>query len=245
MESVDRQAGEGAPSSSSGDVRSDHLGFVAHEVRNPLSTALWSAELLARMTPEERGGARGEKLTAMCLRSLGRVRQLIEDHFMCERLDAHGIPVRLEAVPLRPFLEELAGRRALELVSPELDVPAELAVLADRVLLDRALEAMLASAGREGAAVRVTARQEGGRVAIRIAGSAPAPNALDDPKKGAHGDPKGRALALPMARRIAAALDGSVAVDGDAIVMSVQPAAEYDSSIPSASRDQETGPSPR
>ena len=72
------------------DVRGDHLGFVAHEVRNPLSTALWSAELLARMTPEERGGARGEKLTAMCLRSLGRVRQLVEDHFLCERLDAGG-----------------------------------------------------------------------------------------------------------------------------------------------------------
>jgi len=101
------------------DARGDHLGFVAHEVRNPLSTALWSAELLARMNAEERGGGRGEKLTAMCLRSLGRVRQLIEDHFLCERLDARGIPSRPEAVPLHPLLEEIAGRRFLDLSAPE------------------------------------------------------------------------------------------------------------------------------
>src|SRR5512142_2166772 len=78
------------------EARSGHLGFVAHELRNPLSTALWSAELLTRMAAEERGGARGEKLTAMCLRSLGRVRQLIEDHFLSERLDVGGIPIRPE-----------------------------------------------------------------------------------------------------------------------------------------------------
>src|SRR5512138_781972 len=84
-----------------GERRRAFLGFVAHEVRNPLSTALWSAELLARITPEERGGARGEKLSAMCLRSISRVRQLVEDHFLCERLDSGGIPVRAEGVGLR------------------------------------------------------------------------------------------------------------------------------------------------
>lgn len=244
MESGDGKAGGSAPASG-GDPRSDHLGFVAHEVRNPLSTALWSAELMARMSPEERGGARGEKLTAMCLRSLGRVRQLIEDHFLCERLDARGIPVRLEPVPLRPFLEELTGRRSLEMVSPELDVAPELSVLADRVLLDRGLDALLASAGREGAAVRVSAQQEAGRVAVRIHGTAPAPNALDDPKKGSHGDPRGRSLALPMARRIAAILDGSLAVEDDALVLSIPAAAEYESSTPSAPRAHETGTAPR
>lgn len=223
MESADRQPSEAAPAPS-GEARGDYLGFVAHEVRNPLSTALWSAELLARMTPEERGGARGEKLTAMCLRSLGRVRQLVEDHFLCERLDARGIPVRPEAVGLRALLDELVGRRTLELVAPEIEVPPDVAVVADRILLDRALEALLASAGREGATVRVSARETGARVAIRIAGAAQAANALEDPKKGAHGDPKGRALALPMARRIAAVINGTLAADGDVLVLSLQAA---------------------
>lgn len=219
MTSMESESAEGAEQPS--EARGDHLGFVAHEVRNPLSTALWSAELLARMTPEERAGARGDKLTAMCLRSLGRVRQLVEDHFLCERLDAHGIPVRPEPIPLRALLDEVMGRRTIELIAPEVDLPADIAVMADRILMDRALEAMVAVTGREGATVRVWARDDGGRVTIRISGAPLGAAALDDPKKGSQGDPKGRALALPMARRIAAALEGSLGVDGQSLVFTV------------------------
>jgi signal transduction histidine kinase len=203
------------------DLRGAHLGFVAHEVRNPLSTALWSAELLVRMPAEERGGARGEKLTAMCLRSLGRVRQLIEDHFLCERLDAHGIPLHPEPTSLRPLLEELAGRRGLELAGLELDASAELELAVDQPLLERALESLVAIAGREGEKVRVCARAEGGRVVIQVTGAPAIDNALDDPRKGATGDPKGRSLALPLARRIAAALGGSLALEGGSYVLAL------------------------
>jgi signal transduction histidine kinase len=203
------------------DSRGAHLGFVAHEVRNPLSTALWSAELLARMPAEERGGARGEKLTAMCLRSLGRVRQLIEDHFLCERLDARGIPLHPEPTFLRALLEELSGRRGLDLAGLELDAPAELSVAADHALLQRALESLVSIAGRGGGKVRVHARGEGGRVVIRVLGAPVTEEALDDPRKGATGDPKGRSLALPLARRIAAALGGSLALEGGGYVLMV------------------------
>lgn len=218
----------GASERPGSEQRGDYLGFVAHEVRNPLSTALWSAELLARMAPEERAGARGEKLTAMCLRSLGRVRQLVEDHFLSERLDARGIATRSEAIPLRALLEDVAGRRGLELVDPLLEVAPDLVVNADRTLLDRAVEALLAAAGRESAAVRVTARAATGRVELRFEGAAQAPASLEDPKKGAQGDPRGRSLALPMARRIAAALGGALAVEGGALVLSLPvEAADY------------------
>lgn len=220
-----------------GEGRGDYLGFVAHEVRNPLSTALWSAELLARMPPEERGGGRGEKLTQMCLRSLGRVRQLIEDHFLCERLDAHGIPTRPEPIALRALVEEIAGRRGLDLASLELDVAAELSALADRSLLERGVEALLACAGREGTAVRVGAHATAGRVEIRVEGADLGPDPLRDPRKGAQGDPKGRALALPMARRIAEALGGSLSGEGTQLVLSVPgeaPAAQQGPQEPSA-----------
>jgi len=223
MEGADRQPGDALPGPD-GEDRGDHLGFVAHEVRNPLSTALWSAELLARLSAEERGGARGEKLTAMCLRSLGRVRQLVEDHFLCERLDSRGIPMRLEAVPVRALLGELVGRRTLELKDPEIGIAPDVSVHADRSLLDRALEALLERAGRDGGQVRISGGDEGGRVAIRVSGAAPGPDALEDPRKGSPGDPRGRALALPMARRIAAALGGALAVEADALVLFLPPA---------------------
>jgi signal transduction histidine kinase len=208
-------------SASSQDDRGDYLGFVAHEVRNPLSTALWSAELLARMPGEERAGPRGEKLTTMCLRSLARVRQLVEDHFLSERLDARGIAVRAEPIPLRELIAEVAGRRGLDLVDPVVNVNPEVVLNADRSLLDRAVEALLAAAGREGAAARVSAREAAGRIEIRFEGAPQAATSLQDPRKGVQGDPRGRSLALPMARRIAAVLGGTLAVDGGALVLSL------------------------
>lgn len=208
-EGPDQEARPQAPD----DARGGHLGFVAHEVRNPLSTALWTAELLARMPASERGGARGEKLSAMCLRSIARVRQLIEDHFLTERLDVGGIPLRVEALGVAELLAAILERRPADakLVAAEID-PA-LGVDADRTLLERALEALLAVAGAEGAEVRVAARAAGDEVIVDVAGRAADAAALADPVKGSPSDPTGRALALPLVRRIAVALGGTLTAE--------------------------------
>ncbi|BDG06834.1 histidine kinase dimerization/phospho-acceptor domain-containing protein [Anaeromyxobacter oryzae] len=211
------------------ETRGNYLGFVAHEVRNPLSTALWSAELLARMAAEERGGPRGEKLTAMCLRSLGRVRQLIEDHFLSERLDVGGIPIRPESLVIGAVVEEAAGRRPPDVGAVTIDGDASVTLEIDRALLDRALDALLAAAGREAAPVRVTVRSDGGRLALAIAGAPAAADALEDPKKGSPSDLKGRALALPLVRRVAPALGGTLAVEGGAFVLTLPLQAAYTS----------------
>ena len=77
-----------AEAGSARERRASYLGFVAHEARNPLATALWSAELLGRISPEERGGARGEKLAATCRQSLERLRHIVEDHLLSDRIEA-------------------------------------------------------------------------------------------------------------------------------------------------------------
>ena len=192
--------------------RGGYLGFVAHEVRNPLSTALWSAEMLARMPPAERAGARGDKLAAMCLRSLGRVRQLVEDHLLIERLDAGGLPVRAEPVGVGEALEAVAAR--LPGLSLSAEVQPGLGAAADRALLERALDAILRAASRDGVAVRVEARAAGELAEIRVTGAPPAEGALDDPRKGTPSDPKGSALGLAAARRIGAALLGRLSLEG-------------------------------
>ncbi len=212
--------------------RSGYLGFVAHEVRNPLSTALWSAELLARMAAEERGGPRGEKLTAMCLRSLARVRQLIEDHFLAERLDAGGIPIRAEAVAAADLVGEVAGRRAADVGEIRSEIDASIVVSVDRALAERAIEGLVAAAGREATPVKVAGRAGEEGVTLTIEGAAASAEQLDDPRKGSPGDPKGRALALPLARRVAEAMGGALAVEGGAFVLTLPRAPAYTAAPP-------------
>jgi K+-sensing histidine kinase KdpD len=207
--------------------RGGFLGFIAHEVRNPLSTALWSAELLSRMAAEDRGGARGEKLSGMCLRSISRVRQLVEDHFLCERLDAGGLALRVEALSARELAEGLLERTLKDGGEVALDVPEGLAVRADRTLLDRALESLVAAAARDGAGVRLHAHADHGAVRVEVFGAPPLPGAIDDPVKGTPSDQRGRALAVPLARRIAEALGGSLGVTQEGYVLSLPQAEAY------------------
>jgi K+-sensing histidine kinase KdpD len=208
-----------------GDPRGGYLGFVAHEIRNPLSTALWTAEMLARMTTEDRGGARGEKLSAMCLRSIARVRQLVEDHLLCERLDAGGLPQRVEAVGAREAIDAVLERHPAETISARAD--AALAVECDRGLLERAIEGLVALAGSERTPVTIEVRATEGEVTILVRGRPADAKAMADPVKGSPTDPSGRALAAPLVRRIAAALGGALTVEGDSWLLTVRRARAY------------------
>jgi len=202
--------------------RASHLGYVAHEIRNPLSTALWTAELLARLPPEERGGARGERLAGMCMRSVARLRLLFEDHFLSERLDAGGYPVRPEPLLLAEVLDDAVARKPTAAIPIERAIDDGLRVMADRAILGRVLDALLAASAVEVAAVAVAASRQGARVEVRVSGAAP--GSLTDPGKGAPSEQRGRSLALPMARRAAAALGGSLEVVGGAYLLSIPPA---------------------
>jgi K+-sensing histidine kinase KdpD len=206
------------PDSPRDGQRPAYLGYVAHEIRNPMSTALWTAELLARMTPEQRAEPRGAKLSSLCLRSVARVRLLVEDHLLCERLDAGGYPLRAEAIRLAEALAPAVTKAGLDPASVTLEQDEGLSVRADRILLERLLEGLLGAA-RDGSAMRVVASRQGETVEIRVHGASPAP--LSDPTKGSASDQRGRALAIPMARRVAQALSGSLTVDGQAYLVRI------------------------
>lgn len=198
---------------------------MAHEVRNPLATALWTAELLARMSALDRGGARGEKMAGTLLRALGRVRQLVEDHFLSERLDAGGLPLRAEAHALLPVVEAAVARKAPDVGPVSVAVEGSAIAWADRTLLDRAIDALIAAAGRDGVAVKVVWHASGEHDVLRVEGAEVASESLADPSKGAPSDVRGRALALPLARRIAGALGGSLRVERGALELALPSAA--------------------
>lgn len=203
------------------EIRASHLGFVAHEIRNPLSTALWTAELLGRMDSTERAGQRGEKLAGMCLRSLQRVRNLVEDHLLAERLDTGLYPVRPEPTTLVDAVVASEGRRGSADQAMELVLAPELTVLADRALLGRLIDALLDAARQGVSAIRVSGAASDGEVALTVRGGAADPRMLEDPLKGATSDTRGRSLALPAARRVAARMGGTLEVRDGAWVLTL------------------------
>ncbi len=196
-------------------VRAGYLAFTAHEVRNPLSTALWSAELLTRMPAAERGGARGEKLASMCLRALTRLRLLVEDHFLIERLETGGLSTRLEALSPGEALAAAIARRPQDSGPCELQGSPHALVAADRLLLERSLSGLLHAAGRGGAPVRVSASREGAWIVIHVRGAPPPEAALVDPGQGSESDAHGHSLSLAMARRVATVLGGELRIEKD------------------------------
>jgi signal transduction histidine kinase len=164
--------------------------------------------LMGRLRPEERAGERGLKLAGLGSRALGRIQLLIEDHLLCERLDAGGYPLRLGTVDVATLVRAALERLAQKPV-PALHLVPGLAGRGDRALLERAIEGVVAVAGRDGTPVRIDGEEAAGQVRITIRG-APVER-LEDPVKGSPSDPSGRALALPMARRVAAAHGGTLA----------------------------------
>jgi signal transduction histidine kinase len=198
------------------DEKASHLAFVAHEVRNPLSTALWSVEMLARMTPEERAGHRGEKLSRMSLRALTRLRRLVEDHLLISRLDVGGIPVDPELGPAR---ELCPGAAAVGAASLELELENGLSVESDPALARRVVEGVLLAAARGGEAVRVTGSRKGRLARVRFQGAEATEVELLDPRRGDPGDTRGSALALPAARRACTLLGGGLRAEEGAWVL--------------------------
>jgi K+-sensing histidine kinase KdpD len=203
------------------ESRASHLGFVAHEIRNPLSTALWTAELLGRMEASERAGQRGEKLAGMCLRSLQRVRNLVEDHLLAERLDTGLYPVRPEPTTLVDAVVASEGRRGSAEQPMELSIPPGLTVLADRALLGRLIDSLLDVARQGVSAIRVAGASSDGEASLTVRGALADPRLLDDPLKGASSDTRGRSLALPAARRIAVRMGGRLEVMDGAWVLTL------------------------
>jgi signal transduction histidine kinase len=190
---------------------------VAHEFRNPLATALWCTQLLGRLGPEERGGPRGQKLASMAQRAVARVGRLLEDHFLVERLEANGLPLRPEPVELCAAVRAAAEAAGVAVAT----TGGELTVPADRGLLQRCLEAVVAAAGKEGAQVRVEIEAAASGASVRVLGAPLPPEALERPVKGAPSDPTGRALGLLAARAAAGAMGATLDVAGGAAVLSL------------------------
>src|SRR5436190_231423 len=123
--------------------RARYLGFVAHEIKNPLSTALWSADLLKRLDVADRAGPRAEKMVDASLRALRRMRRLVDDYFTIERLAQGLLEVRREPTPVRGVLDAsialMQEKERAGVAGWSIDIPEGLRAECDAELLKRAL----------------------------------------------------------------------------------------------------------
>jgi signal transduction histidine kinase len=195
--------------------RGKYLGFIAHEIKNPLATALWSCDLLKRMDAADRAGPRADKMIDAALRALRRMRRLVDDYFTIERLQ-DGYELRPEPVELHTVVEaaiaQLGEKEGVPTDGWSLDVPAQVRVGADQDMLKRGIRLLLEHLARAaGTRVSVVGRStpEGAQIVLR---ADPKPERLVPaiPEERPSGDPNGAVLGFALAETILRAHGGSL-----------------------------------
>src|SRR5258708_25281641 len=154
------------------DERGKYLGFVAHEIKNPLATARWSVDLLKRMENEGRAGPRADKIIDASLRALRRMRRLVEDYFTIERLRQQVLELRMEALTAQALIDgaltHLAEKEGLPRERFATDVSEHLIVRGDAELLRRALRAVLETMARAAPEARISLVVRAADGAVRL-----------------------------------------------------------------------------
>jgi len=144
-------------------ARDTVLGYVAHDLRNPLGAISMQTDMIVEEASGERRARDGEIIK----RSVARMDDLIQDLLDASQMEAGRLKVRLEPVDVRPLLSEAATM---------MEAQAERAGLVLTVSADEELPCILADRGRTlqvlsnllGNAVKFT--PQGGSITLRAIG---------------------------------------------------------------------------
>src|SRR6476469_3899073 len=196
--------------------RGKYLGFVAHEIKNPLATALWSCDLLKRMDGADRAGERADKMIDVSLRALRRMRRLIDDYFTIERLLEHGYELKREKVLLKELVDQpvqtLHDKDGISIDGWALDLGTA-DILCDADMMRRGVRALVEYMARPSPKPRLslTGRSTGTEATLHIkAETPPSPLGPPVPEERPSGDPLGAVLGFALAEQIVAAHAGRV-----------------------------------
>jgi hypothetical protein len=208
--------------------RAKYLGFVAHEIKNPLSTALWSADLLRRLAGEDRAGPRADRMVDASLRALRRMRRLVEDYFTIERLDDDLLELRSERTALRALYEaaiaSMSDKERDAAAAFRVDVPEPLLVACDPELVKRALRALVERVARFGEGpLSIVGGSDGPLATLWIGrpGAAPSELVPPPPEEQTGGDPDGAVLGYELAQSVARAHRGFVEARDGGLVFAI------------------------
>lgn len=207
-------------------AKSQFLSRVSHELRTPLNAILGFSQLLeidAQIGPRQLSWVR------QVLHSGRHLLALMDDILDLSSAQTGQLPMNIEPHPLRPVVEEacamfdLPARQAGVSLIDEVPHGDPLAVRADRKRLKQVLSNLLSNAikyNRPGGWVRISARRDGPHIEITVADNGPGMTPeqqarLFQPfeRVGAErGAVAGTGLGLALARQLAEAMGGTVAV---------------------------------
>jgi signal transduction histidine kinase len=151
------------------ELRANFVAIASHELRTPAASVYGAIATLvergADLPPETR-----EELLQIAYEQADRLSRLLDQLLDLSRLDSRQIRVSPRPIVLQSVLSKIA-REALPQGTPlELDVPDDLAVIADPLVLDRVVSNLLVNAIRHGEPpVVLTAEQRDRHIRISVA----------------------------------------------------------------------------
>jgi signal transduction histidine kinase len=148
---------------------SQHVAFIAHELRSPLMSAFLAVTALRKSERPEDQWALG-----MLTRNLNALRDLIDQVLTADRL-AGQIPLQRESFDLRVLLEQVAADTQWAAKRRQVDIsvqaPEGLPINGDQRLLRSAIGNVLGNAVKfthEGSAISVRAQRRDGGITVEV-----------------------------------------------------------------------------
>ncbi len=131
-------------------LRANFIAIASHELRTP-ATSVYGVLTTLLERDEQLDGSSRRELLRVGVAQGERLRQLLEELLDLSRLDTGGVNVRPRPLMLGSVLGEIVADALSTTASIELDVPDDLVVVADRLVLDRVVSNLLTNAVRYGA----------------------------------------------------------------------------------------------
>jgi signal transduction histidine kinase len=150
------------------ELRSNFVAIASHELRTPAASVYGAVVTLA-----ERGDSLPPETSRQLLqiaREQGeRLTRLLEQLLDLSRLDTRRIRIEAEPVVLHALLERIAAETVPRDTPLQLDVPTDLAAVADPVALDRIVSNLIINALRYGEPpIHVSAEQRNSHLRISV-----------------------------------------------------------------------------
>jgi len=199
------------------ELRTNFVGIASHELRTPAASVYGAIATVVERGAELPSDTR-EALLQIAYEQADRLSRLLDQLLDLSRLDSRRIRVSPKPIVLQRVLAKIAHDAVPPGTPLELDVPDDLAVIADPLVLDRVVSNLLVNAARHGRPPIVLAAEQRDRhIRISVADhgeGVPAdvrPRLFERFERGV--DAPGSGLGLVIARAYARAHGGDLVYD--------------------------------